>query len=68
MASFKAGIPRHDTIARVICRLKRHEIEHAFQSWISSLVKIQAAMSLQLTVKLHDVLFLPKIEKVPSYG
>ena len=39
MASFKAGIPRHDTIARVICRLKRHEIEHAFQSWISSLVK-----------------------------
>lgn len=37
---FKAGIPRHDTIARVICRLKADEIEHAFQSWISSLVKV----------------------------
>ena len=37
--TFKAGIPKHDTIARVICRLKADEIEHAFQSWISSLVK-----------------------------
>ena len=37
---FKAGIPRHDTIARVICRLKADEVEHAFQSWISSLVKV----------------------------
>ncbi len=37
---FKAGIPKHDTIARVICRLKADEIEHAFQSWISSLVKV----------------------------
>ncbi len=37
--SFEAGIPRHDTIARVICRLKSDEIEQAFQSWISSLVK-----------------------------
>ena len=36
---FKAGIPKHDTIARVICRLKAQEIEHAFQSWISSLVE-----------------------------
>lgn len=36
---FEAGIPRHDTIARVICRLKADEIEHAFQSWISSLVE-----------------------------
>lgn len=36
---FKAGIPRHDTIARVICRLKPAEIERAFQSWISSLVE-----------------------------
>lgn len=36
--SFEAGIPRHDTIARVICRLKAEEIETAFQSWISSLV------------------------------
>jgi predicted transposase YbfD/YdcC len=37
--SFEAGIPRHDTIARVICRLKSDEIEKAFQSWISSLVE-----------------------------
>ena len=36
---FEAGIPRHDTIARVICRLKADEIEQAFQSWISSLVE-----------------------------
>lgn len=36
---FEAGIPRHDTIARVICRLKADEIEKAFQAWISSLVE-----------------------------
>ena len=36
---FEAGIPKHDTIARVICRLKTQEIESAFQSWISSLIK-----------------------------
>ena len=37
---FDAGIPKHDTIARVICRLKADEIEQAFQSWISSLIKV----------------------------
>lgn len=37
--SFKAGIPRHDTIARVIRCLKTEEIESAFQSWIASLIK-----------------------------
>ena len=37
--SFEAGIPKHDTIARVICRLKADEIEKAFQSWISSLIE-----------------------------
>ncbi len=37
--SFEAGIPRHDSIARVICRLKSDEIEQAFQAWISSLVE-----------------------------
>jgi len=37
---FKSGIPKHDTIARVICRLKADEIEEAFQSWISSLVEV----------------------------
>ena len=36
---FEAGIPRHDTIARVICRLKPAEIEKAFQGWISSLIE-----------------------------
>jgi len=36
---FEAGIPRHDTIARVISRLKPNEIEQAFQSWISSLIE-----------------------------
>jgi len=36
---FEAGIPRHDTIARVICRLKPAEIEKAFQAWISSLIE-----------------------------
>jgi len=36
---FEADIPRRDTIARVICSLKPDEIEYAFQSWISSLIK-----------------------------
>lgn len=36
---FEEGIPKHDTIARFICRLKADEIERAFQSWISSLVE-----------------------------
>ncbi|PKG36894.1 ISAs1 family transposase, partial [Psychromonas sp. Urea-02u-13] len=36
---FEAGIPRHDTIARVICRLKSSEIEQAFQGWVSSLIE-----------------------------
>lgn len=40
---FKEGIPKHDTIARVICRLKSDEIEHAFQSWISSLIETTGA-------------------------
>ena len=36
---FENGIPSHDTIARVMCRLKASEIESAFQSWVSSLIK-----------------------------
>ena len=36
---FAAGIPKHDTIARVMCRLKAEEVEKAFQSWISSLLE-----------------------------
>ena len=41
--SFDAGIPKHDTIDRIICRLKADEIEHAFQSWISSLIETTGA-------------------------
>ena len=37
--TFDESIPRHDTIARVICGLKANEIESAFQSWISSLIE-----------------------------
>ena len=37
---FKNGIPRHDTIARVICRLDSNEVETAFQAWISSLIEV----------------------------
>lgn len=36
---FEYGIPRHDTIARVICRLKPEEIETAFQRWMSTLIE-----------------------------
>ena len=36
---FANGIPSHDTIARLICRLKPREVEKAFQQWIQSLVK-----------------------------
>ncbi|WP_194091726.1 ISAs1 family transposase [Vibrio hibernica] len=36
---FEYGIPRHDTIARVICRLKPEEIETAFQRWMSCLIE-----------------------------
>lgn len=37
---FEQGIPRHDTIARVIYRLKPEEIEKAFQNWISDLINV----------------------------
>ncbi|MBM7074734.1 ISAs1 family transposase, partial [Shewanella sp. 202IG2-18] len=37
---FKNGIPKHDTIARVICRLNADEIEKAFQRWVSSLIEV----------------------------
>ena len=36
---FVNGIPRHDTIARVITKLKSDEIEQAFQSWMKTLVQ-----------------------------
>ncbi len=37
--SFKSGIPRHDTVARVISRLNAEELEAAFKSWISTLIQ-----------------------------
>lgn len=64
--SFESGIPRHDTIACVMCRLKSDEIESAFQSGYIHLSKILSAMSLPLMVKQHDVLFPPKKEKASS--
>ena len=36
---FVNGIPRHDTIARVITKLKADDIEQAFQSWMKTLVQ-----------------------------
>ena len=36
--SFESGIPKHDTIARVICRLKPDDIEQAFHNWVTSLI------------------------------
>lgn len=35
---FECGIPKHDTIARVIYRLKPEELEQAFQKWITTLI------------------------------
>ncbi len=37
---FTSGIPRHDTIARVLCRLKPEEVEQAFQKWINGLIDV----------------------------
>lgn len=37
---FEQGIPRHDTIARVIYRLNPEELEKAFQDWIATLINI----------------------------
>lgn len=37
---FLSGIPRHDTIARVLCRLKADEVEQAFHKWISGLINV----------------------------
>ena len=36
---FLNGIPRHDTIARVMCRLKPDEVEEAFQSGIKEILQ-----------------------------
>lgn len=54
---FEASLPRHDTIARVICRLKSDEIEKLFNLGLLLLSKKQAAVLLPLMVKQHDVHF-----------
>jgi predicted transposase YbfD/YdcC len=40
---FRRRYSKADIITRVICRLKSDEIEHAFQSWISSLIETTGA-------------------------
>ncbi len=62
--SFKAGIPKNDTIARVICRLKASEIESAFQSWISSLIKRTGADIIAIDGKAARRSLPPMIVKV----
>ncbi len=37
---FVSGIPRHDTIARLLCRLKADEIGQAFHKWINGLIDV----------------------------
>ena len=37
---FICGIPRYDTIARVLCRLKPEEVEQAFHNWINGLIDV----------------------------
>tara|TARA_B100000809_G_scaffold41844_1_gene36465 strand:- start:897 stop:1313 length:417 start_codon:yes stop_codon:yes gene_type:complete len=62
--SFEASIPRHGTIARVICRLKMMKLSKPFSLRYLHLSKILAVMSLPLTIKRHAIHFLPKIENV----
>jgi len=38
--SFTSGIPKHDTIARVMCRLKSEDIEQAFHQWVNALIDV----------------------------
>jgi hypothetical protein len=61
---FKAGIPHHDTTARVICRLKPDEIEQAFQAWISSLIEETGCGVIAIDGKRHGARFPQKREKV----
>lgn len=61
--AFDAGIPKHDTIARVICRLKADEIEHAFQSWILSLIETRGADIIAIDGKTARRLFTTKDRK-----
>lgn len=38
-SAFTEGIPRHDTIRRVMSSLNTQETEAAFQSWVSEMLK-----------------------------
>lgn len=37
---FESDIPKHDTIAKVISRLKPDELEQSFQKWVSALIEV----------------------------
>jgi hypothetical protein len=62
--SFNEGIPKHDTIARIISRLKPDEIECAFQSWISSLIETTGADIIAIDGKIARRSFKRNIDKV----
>lgn len=62
---FQAGIPKHDTIARVMCRLKADEIEAAFQSWISSLIETTGCDVIAIDGKTARRSFSTKVRKMP---
>jgi len=52
---FKYEIPKYDTTARVIYRLKAYEIEHAFQSWISLFVEITGSNVIAIDGKMASM-------------
>ncbi|MEJ6498289.1 hypothetical protein [Pseudoalteromonas lipolytica] len=54
-------------IARVICRLKPDEIKNAFQSWISSLVKVTEADIIAIDDKTTRRSFTTKDRKAALY-
>ena len=64
---FAAGIPRHDTVARVMSRLKADEIESFFQSWISSLLKDTGADVIAIDGKTARGSFLSRARKNPLH-
>lgn len=65
---FANGIPRHDTIARVLCRLKTEEIERAFQSCISSLVETTGCDVIAIDGKTARGSFTTKDRKNPLHA
>ena len=66
-STFNAVIPKNDTIARVIFQLKADEIEHAFQSWISSLIETTGADIIAIDGKTARRSFTTKDRKSASH-